>query len=117
MWQRDKFKVEGILSRSTSGNGGGLAVCVRGGGGGCTQQKMRGGEASFFTSGAYTWKKGDAGQRTSESGMEVLIHCLLKVIEISAGLHGHIMFVKKQNVLVICYMPLMATKTEKAILN
>ena len=38
-----------------------------------------------LTSGAYM-ERGGAGQRTSESGMEVLIHRVLKVIEISAGL-------------------------------
>ena len=32
----------------------------------------------FENSGALTWKREIAGQRTSESGMEVLIHRVLK---------------------------------------
>ena len=86
-WHCDKFNVEGDSELLYMENGGGLCDKLRGVR--CTQQINGGGGLVTqynLTSWAYMEKGGGAGQRTSESGMEVLIHRVLKVIEISAGL-------------------------------
>ena len=110
--QCNKFNVEGIQIRSTWKNGGGGGVCdkLRGV---YTTRKGEGvaGYAIIWRVGP-TWKKEIAGQRTSKSGMEVLIHHVLKVIKISAGIVYKI-FVNKQNVLVKRYVPLMAQQQKK----